>query len=139
MLYDTCDNRRLQLYCSSCKCKIEYCSDVVRTPIKLYAHQRETTGSGSDSLQLRPFSKWKLLLKERTCSQRERILFFKSNSLSILLKLPFALKNSKTVYLTRFFSTQSYSDMAIIDNFDLIFFYFYFVFEIFGNNSILTP
>ena len=35
-----------------------------------YAHQREITGSSSDSLQLRPFSKLQLLLKERICSQR---------------------------------------------------------------------
>ena len=44
-------------------------------------HQRETTTrSSSDSLQLCPFSKWELLLKERICSQRERILSFKSSS-----------------------------------------------------------
>ena len=48
---------------------------------KTYAHQRETTGSSSDSLQLRPFSKWELLIKERICSQRKRILSFKSSSL----------------------------------------------------------
>ena len=30
-----------------------------------YAHQRETTGLSNDSLQLRLFSKWELLLKER--------------------------------------------------------------------------
>ena len=48
---------------------------------KSYAHQRETTGSSSDSLQLCPFSKWKLLLKERICSQREQNLSFKSSSL----------------------------------------------------------
>ena len=30
---------------------------VART-LKSYAHQRETTRSSSDSLQLRPFSKW---------------------------------------------------------------------------------
>ena len=35
---------------------------------KIYAHQRETTGSSSDSLQLRPFSKGELLLKERISS-----------------------------------------------------------------------
>ena len=71
-------------------------------------------------------------------------LFFASNSmvfavLSILLKEPFALKNSETVYFTSIFSTLSYSDNALIDNFVLIFYYFYFVFEIFGNNSVLTP
>ena len=59
--------------------------------------------------------------------------------LSILLKEPFALKNSKTVNFTSSISTLSYSDIALIDNFDLIFFYFYFVFEIFGNNLVLTP
>ena len=58
---------------------------------------------------------------------------------SILLKEPFALKNSETVYLTIIFSTLSYSDIALIDNFDLIFFYFYFVFEIFGNISVSIP
>ena len=48
---------------------------------KSYAHQRETIGSSSDSLHLRPFSKWELLLKERICSEREQILSFKSSSL----------------------------------------------------------
>ena len=60
-------------------------------------------------------------------------------AISILLKEPFALKNSETVYLTSIFPTLSYSDIALIDNFDLIFFYFYFVFEIFGNNLVSTP
>ena len=36
---------------------------------KSYAHQRETTGSRSEIFQLRPFSKWELLLKERICFQ----------------------------------------------------------------------
>ena len=58
---------------------------------------------------------------------------------SILLKEPFALKNSETVYFTSIFSTLSYSDIVLIDNFDLIFFYFYFVFEILGNNSVSIP
>ena len=58
---------------------------------------------------------------------------------SLLLKEPFALKNLETVYLTSIFSTLSYSDIVLIDNFDLMFFYFYFVFEIFGNNSLSTP
>ena len=58
---------------------------------------------------------------------------------SILLKEPFTLKKSETVYLTGTLSTLSYSAIALIDNFDLIFFYFYFVFAIFGNNSVLTP
>ena len=59
--------------------------------------------------------------------------------ISLLLKEPFALKNSETVYFTSSFSTLSYSDSALIDDFDLIFFYFYFLFEIFGNKSVLTP
>ena len=58
---------------------------------------------------------------------------------TVLLKEPFALKNSETVYLASIFSTLSYSDIVLIDNFDLIFFYFYFVFEIFGNKLISTP
>ena len=37
--------------------------------------------SSNDSLQVRPFSNGELLLKERICSQRERILSFKSSSL----------------------------------------------------------
>ena len=41
-------------------------------------------------------------------------------SISILLKEPLALKNSETVYFTSIFSTLSYSDIALIDNFDLI-------------------
>ena len=60
---------------------------------------------------------------------------------SILLKEPFALKNSETVYFTSIFSTPSYSDIALIDNFDLTFFYFYFVFEVFDtiHNLPSTP
>ena len=46
--------------------------------IGVEAHQRETTASSSDSLQLRPFSKWELLIKERIW---ERILSFMSSSL----------------------------------------------------------
>ena len=45
----------------------------------------------------------------------------------LLFKEAFALKNSETVYFTSIFSALSYSDIALIDNFDLIFFYFYFV------------
>ena len=59
--------------------------------------------------------------------------------ISILLNEPFALKNSETVNLTIIFSTLSYSDIDLIDNFALIFFYFYFAFEIFGNNSVTIP
>ena len=55
-------------------------NDVART-LKIVAHRRETTGSSIESLQLRPFSKWELLLKKRICSQRERILSFKSSPL----------------------------------------------------------
>ena len=74
----------------------------------------------------------------RRCIKSRRMLF-DGPMTSILLKEPFALKNSETVYLTIIFSTLSYSDIALIDNFDLIFFYFYFVFEIFGNNSVSIP
>ena len=42
---------------------------VART-LKNYAHQRETSGTSSDSLQLRPFSKWELLLKEQKFAPR---------------------------------------------------------------------
>ena len=56
-------------------------TQVARTSRKSYAHQREATGSSSDSLQLRPFLKWELLLKEIICSKRERILALKSSSL----------------------------------------------------------
>ena len=55
-------------------------NDVART-LKRYAHQREATVSSNDSLKLHPFSKWKRLQKERICSQRARILLFKSSSL----------------------------------------------------------
>ena len=52
-----------------------------------YAHQTETTVSSNDSLQLHPFSKWELLLKERICSQSEGILSFKSSSLGMEIHL----------------------------------------------------
>ena len=48
---------------------------------KLRTSKGETTVSSNYSLQVCPFSKWELLLKERICSQRERILSFKSSSL----------------------------------------------------------
>ena len=51
------------------------------------AHQKETNVSCNDSLQVRPFSKWELLLKERICSQKERILTFKSSSLMYEISL----------------------------------------------------
>ena len=35
---------------------------------KSNVHQRETSGSSNDSLHLRPFSNWELLLKERILS-----------------------------------------------------------------------
>ena len=63
--------------------------------------------------------------------QSDKILFLlKDIYVSILLKEPFALKNSETVYFTSIFSTPSYSDITLIDNFDLTFFYFYFVVEV---------
>ena len=44
-------------------------SNCVARTLKSYAHLRETTGSNNDSLQLHPFSKWELLLKERIYEQ----------------------------------------------------------------------
>ena len=63
-------------------------SDVARTP-KKYAHERETTGSNSGSLQLRPILKWEFLLKERNCSQRVRIFSFKSSSVPYTMESNF--------------------------------------------------
>ena len=63
------------------------CSNGLARTLKSYAHQRETAVSSNDSLQLCPFSKWELLLKERICSQRERILSFKSSSLRYVKSL----------------------------------------------------
>ena len=50
---------------------------------KCYTHQRATTGSSSDSLQLRPLLKREFILKERICSQRKRILSLKSSSFMV--------------------------------------------------------
>ena len=59
----------------------------------------ETSGSNSGSLQLRPFLKWELLLKERICSQTgEQILSFKSSSLWYEKSLLPHLKNSHECY-----------------------------------------
>ena len=55
--------------------------EIAANGVASYTHQRETTGSSSGSLQLRPFLNWELLLKERIFSQRERILSFKGSSL----------------------------------------------------------
>ena len=57
-------------------------SNGVARSLKSYAHQREITGTSSDSHLLCPLSNWELLLKERIYSQRERILSFKSSSFS---------------------------------------------------------
>ena len=64
----------------SLKSKWIWHANGVAKRLKSYAHQRETIGSIKYSLQLRPFSKLELLLKERICSQRERILSFMSSS-----------------------------------------------------------
>ena len=76
-----------------------------------------------------PFGLTDLNLKFGMLELLTWIMLFKA--ISILLKEPFALKNSETVYFTSIFSTPSYSDIAPIDNFNLTFFYFYFVFEVF--------
>ena len=66
---------------------------VASTPKKL-AHQRETTGSSSDSLQLRPFSKWELLLKDRICSLWEQIEYAPSGSKFFPLRaVPYDMAN----------------------------------------------
>ena len=49
--------------------------------LKKLRTSNETTESSSDSPQLRPFSKWERLLKERICSQRQ--LFFSSKRSSL--------------------------------------------------------
>ena len=49
--------------------------------LKKLRTSKGTTVSSNNSLQVRPFSKWELLSKERICSQREQILSFKSSSL----------------------------------------------------------
>ena len=69
--------------------------------------------------------------QEEVVLARLRIGHTRITHSSILLKEPFAHKNSETVYFTSIFSTPSYSDIVPIDNFDLTFFYFYFVFEVF--------
>ena len=56
-------------------------SNGVARTLKKLRTSRETTESSSTSLQLRPFSKWDLLLKEIICSKRERIISFNSSSL----------------------------------------------------------
>ena len=71
------------------------------------------------------------LLKKKIVLETTEMSIILNYYVSILLKEPFALKNLETVYFTSIFSTPSYSDIALIDNFDLIFFYFYFVFEVF--------
>ena len=56
-------------------------SNGVTRMLKKLCTSKGTTGSSNVSLQLRPFSKWELLSKERICSQREQILSFLSSSL----------------------------------------------------------
>ena len=57
---------------------------VIARTLKKYAHRGKITGTSSDSLQLCPFLKWKLILKGRICSQRllsyGAILSFNSSS-----------------------------------------------------------
>ena len=59
---------------------------------KSYEHRRETTVSSNDSLQLRHFSKWELLLKERIFSQMVLILSFRSE-LFPLRVVPLCMEN----------------------------------------------
>ena len=72
--------------------------------MKSYAHQREPTGSSSDLVQLRPFSKWELLSKESICSQRERFLSLKSCSIesnnSYTTKSPLILEKCHTICIS---------------------------------------
>ena len=71
--------------------------------LKSYTHQREATVSSNDSLQLRPFSKWELLLKERICFHRERILSFNSSSLRYgKSPLPHKVSSLECYYFTIF-------------------------------------
>ena len=57
------------------KLSVDNTKSVTRTLKKLHT-SNETSWSSSDYLQLPPFSKWELLLKERICSQRDQILSF---------------------------------------------------------------
>ena len=54
----------IQIVCNSDGIPKVIFNGVART-LKSYAHQRQTTGTSSDSLELRQFSKWELLLKEK--------------------------------------------------------------------------
>ena len=89
------------------------CSDKIGLCLSRHAHFSVSTGGGWGS------------------GGQEESKKKKYTHVSIQLKEPFALKNSETVYFTSIFSTPSYSDIAPIDNFDLTFFYFYFLFEVF--------
>ena len=62
------------------------------------AHQRETTGSSNDSLQLLPFSKWELLLKGKNLLP-EGVNSFLYKQFPIVWKITF-IKSSFTIFIT---------------------------------------
>ena len=68
----------------------------------MYAHPSETPKMSIDSHQLCLYSKWGLILKERICSQRERILSFK-NSLDNMKQRFFTLNVYNFIMRLRFF------------------------------------
>ena len=65
---------------------------------KSYAQKREIIGSSSDSLRLRPFLKWELLIKERICSQKKEFApkgskFSKGSKFFPLRAVPYGMEN----------------------------------------------
>ena len=54
--------------------RIDFTHNSAARRLKSYAHQRKTTGSSSFSFQLRFFSKWQLLLKERIMHVRNCVM-----------------------------------------------------------------
>ena len=83
-----------------------YANGVARM-LKSCTHQRGTTGSSSASLQLNPFSKWELLLKEiiRSLSQREQFFPLRAVPCSPL-NVIFLLRTGMGVEIVNFILAQ---------------------------------
>ena len=78
----------------------------------MYAHPSETPKISIDSHQLCLYSKWGLILKERICSQWERILSFK-NSLDNMKQRFFTLNVYNFYHAPAFLCNGSYAYVIV--------------------------
>ena len=98
------------------ECKDMLSNNGIAKMLKCYAHQRETTGSSSDSIQLRPFSKWELLLKLHFMSSSLYTQTKKKRPFFMVLYLSIQLRcwNKKTQNVYQTSGTQKNGNYLIL-------------------------